>query len=319
MHVLLMYSTHTPHADHVKRLKDVHPSINVSIAENEPEAIEQAQRAEVIFGHRYLRQCLPHAQQLRWVQTTAGGVDRLPCQDLARMGVTLTRMTVASPVIARHAITLAWAITRRVPEAVKRQRAGCWDNAFDWPPPPQTAVVVGTGCIGQAIARRLQADGITVLGVKRTYDGAAIEGFERIYDRSNWRHALPRADWCFLALPITAETRGMFNEDVLRQLPSHAVLVNVGRGETLVTTDLRRVLEAGHLSGAALDVIHPKPSGPDDPIWQTPRLLITPYVAAHSRDRGRDIERFCEAQLARYVAEEPLRNEVDLANQKSKT
>jgi len=319
MHVLLMYSTHTPHADHLKRLKDVHPSISVSVANSEQEAIEQVQTAEVIFGHRYLRQCLPHARRLRWVQTTAGGVDRLPCRELARMDVTLTRMTVASPVIARHATTLAWAITRRIPEALARQQAGHWDKEFDWPPLPQTAVVFGTGSIGRAIARQLRADGITVYGVKRTLDGSAGDAFERVYDRTTWRDVLPHVDWCILALPHTPETRGLFDEEVMRQLPAHAVLVNVGRGETVVTDDLRRVLREGHLSGAALDVIHPTPLEADDPIWHTPRLLITPHVAAHFPERGRKIEEFCEEQLARYVAEKPLRSRVALAACGAKT
>ena len=104
----------------------------------------------------------------------------------------------------------------------------------------------------------------------------------------------------------------MFDETAMRALPGHAVLVNVGRGETLVTQDLSRVLSDGHLGGAALDVVHPEPSGPEDPIWRAARLIITPHVAAHHRERGTAIERFCEEQLLRFATSQPLLDVVDL-------
>ena len=129
-------------------------------------------------------------------------------------------------------------------------------------------------------------------------------------------HLLPKADWCFLALPYTAETQNLFTADILRQLPAHAVLVNVGRGETLVTADLCQVLREGHLGGAALDVISPKPQDPGDDLWQTPRLLITPYVASHCQERSTAIEQFCEQQCQRFMAGEPLQDAVDLESWK---
>ncbi|MFO8099843.1 MAG: D-2-hydroxyacid dehydrogenase [Salinibacter sp.] len=310
MNVLLMYSTHAPSAEHITRLESRHGGVRVSVADSEADARAQAQTADVIFGHRYLRQCLPQARRLRWVQSTAGGVDRLPLDALAKQGVMLTRMTVSAPVIARHAVTLAWAVTRRLPEAVARQREGQWDASFDWPPQPQRAAVFGMGAVGKAVAQCLHADGITVYGVRRRSQETMPAPFARVYDRTSWRDVLPHVDWCILALPHTAGTRGQFDREALSRLPAHAVLVNVGRGETVITSDLVQVLEQGHLSGAALDVISPSPTGPDDPVWHTPRLLLTPYVAAHSRERPAALERFCEAQLARYRAGTPLQNQV---------
>ncbi|MFP4229240.1 MAG: D-2-hydroxyacid dehydrogenase [Salinivenus sp.] len=319
MNVLLMYSTHVPSAEHIARLESQHGTVRVSVANSEADALALAQTADAIFGHRYLRQCLPHARRLRWVQSTAGGVDRLPLDALAEQGVTLTRMTVSAPVIARHAVTLAWAVTRRLPEAVARQRDGRWDASFNWPPQPQTAAVFGMGAIGRAVAQCLHADGITVYGVRRTSQEKIPAPFSRVYDRTSWRDVLPLVDWCILALPHTPETRGQFDHEALSQLPEHAVLVNVGRGETVVTNDLVQVLGQGHLSGAALDVVAPSPTGPDDPIWRTPRLLITPHVAAHSWERPAALERFCEAQLARYRAGIPLQNQVSLPSRTQNT
>lgn len=307
-----MYSTHQPSQEHLERLGRIHPSLKITVAETEEVARENVDKAEVIFGHRYLKQCLPQAKNLRWVQTTAGGVDRLPCLELAERKILLTRMTLTAPVIARHGVTLAWAMVRCLPDCWHRQSQGIWEPSFQWLPFPHRAIVLGTGSIGRAIAKILQSDGIETIGVKRSLNGDSRPEFDRLYDRIAWRQVLPEVDWCFLALPHTPETQGMVDETVLRTLPRHGIVVNVGRGETLVTQDLCRILQEGYLGGAALDVVHPKPTGPEDPIWKTPRLSITPYVAAHYAERNSETEQFCEGQLIRYVHNQELLNLVEL-------
>lgn len=307
-----MYSTHCPTEPHLARLRSLASDINVSVASSEPEAQALARDANVILGHRYLRQSLPHAKQVRWVQSTAGGVDRLPLAELDAMNVMLTRCTVTSTAVARHAVALAWAVTRRIDAAHDRQRAGTWDNALDFPPLPRRAIVFGLGTIGRAISAMLHDEGIEVLGVRGSDTGEKVPGVSRIVSGETWRAELPNVDWCLLALPHTERTAGLFNEAVLRTLSPRAVLVNVGRGETVVNDDLAAVLRSGHLTGAALDVTAPKPTGPDDPFWQTPRLLITPHVAAHHADRSADTEAFIEKQVARYLTNEPLDNVVAL-------
>jgi phosphoglycerate dehydrogenase-like enzyme len=82
----------------------------------------------------------------------------------------------------------------------------------------------------------------------------------------------------------------------------------VSRGKTLVTKDLVKVLNQGHLGGAGLDVIDPQPLPEGDPIWHTPRLLITPYVASRYLERWQKVESFIEQQLIRFMENQPLLN-----------
>lgn len=316
MHVLLMYSTHTPTNDHINRLQQIDPSIIVRVADNIETAIKESRSASIIFGHHFLYQCLPYLDQLRWVQSTSEGVDRLPLDLLSQKRVQLSSMTSFAPIIARHAISLAWAVTRCLPQAFQRQLSGTWDNKLDWLPWPRKAYIIGAGKIGCELARMLVADGLEVIGFKRTLpqDPASFSNFVRLYDNTSWRNGLPFIDWCFLALPNSDETYHLFDESSLRALPPHAVLINIGRGETLDTLALCRVLHSGHLGGAALDVIHPKLKGPEDPIWDTPRLVITPHCASHHMEQADTIERFCEAQLLRYITGHPVLNLINLNN-----
>lgn len=309
--VVLMYGMFEPSARHVDWLDE--RGLEVAIATDEPSAIAASADAEIIFGHRYLRQSLPRASHLRWVQTTAGGVDRLPCAELRQKSVTLTRVTFTAPAIARHAVALAWAVNRRIDFAANRQAAGEWTPAEDWPPYPKTGVIFGTGPIGCEIARRLKLEGLTVRGVKRSVSGAQLPNFDSLHPLSAATDVVREADWCFLALPEVPETRGLFDVPLIAALPRRAVLVNVGRGSAIVTSALCSALTAGHLGGAALDVIDPIPHGAEDPLWRVPRLLITPHVAAHYAERAEDMERFAEQQLDRYLAGLPLENVVDLS------
>lgn len=310
--LLLMYGLFEPSQRHLDWLAG--QVDDVVVAQDEAHAIEAARTAEVIFGHRFLRQCLPSAGQLRWVQTTAGGLDRLPCRELAAQEVILTRVTFTAPAIARHALTLAWSFNRALPAAWKQQSEGSWQNDLPWLPHPQAAAVFGYGSIGQQLARLLQNEGIEAHVVTRS--GRLPEGAQpptSLQSLSQAATLLPQVDWCFLALPDNVEADGLFDAALLRKLPAHAVLVNVGRGRSVVTADLREVLVSGHLGGAALDVVHPLPAGPDDPLWTTPRLVLTPHVAAHYAERPAHMEAFAESQLARYLSGKPLENRVDFS------
>lgn len=314
-----MYSLAPPTPGHLTRLQALAPDCEILPVADEAYALDATRDAEVILGHRFLRQCLPTARCLRWVQTSAQGVDRLPLDDLARRDIQLTRSTLDADTVAAHAIAMAWALARALPAALAQQASADWRQRLPFAPLPARALVLGMGAIGQALARRLAAQDIRVHCAKRTATAAdAATSCAEVLTADRWRTALPETDWCFLALPLNADTRGIFDEAAMRALPAQAVLVNVGRGETLDTSALQRVLAENHLAGAALDVVDNEPLPPGDPLWRAPRVLLTPHVASHHPDRIERIERFFEAQVRRYVAGEPLAETVDLAARASK-
>jgi phosphoglycerate dehydrogenase-like enzyme len=311
MKILLMYSTHQPRSDHIKRLQSKDPDIVVVVADSERKAIEEAPSTDVIFGHRYLRQCLPHASRLQWVQISSAGIDRLKGPELFKRPILLTKTTVLGPFVARHAHTMAWALVRRIPDFLNRQSRGVWDRHLEMLPFPKVAMILGFGSIGRELGKLFKGDGLQVWGVKRHGDEASRAFCDRLLGVNSWRMLLPEIDLCLLTLPLNASTKGIFDENALRALPSHAVLVNVGRAETLDIQASIRVLQEGRLGGVGLDVVSPEPPSPDDPFWKTPRLLLTPHIAAHCPERPQLLEAFFEQQLARYLAGEPLEGVVN--------
>ncbi len=296
---LLMYSTHKPTDGHLARLAGL--GCDVTVANDEPTALAAAPAAEIILGHRYLRQSLPAAGALHWVHSTAGGINHLPLEALAAKKVLLTRSVCMSGAIARHAHTCAWAVTRQLPNLILAQHHSQWQPAQTWLPHPQRAVVFGTGSIGGAISELLARDGIAVTGINRR--------------TPDWRGLLPVADWIFVALPARRETVNLLDRAALETLKPTALVVLVGREETMDLNALCDLLNAGKLGGAAVDLIPPSWRTPEHPAWHTPRLMITPHVASHATERAAMNEHEAEEQVRRYVEGESLANLVNYATE----
>lgn len=300
--LLLMYSGLVPSAPHLTRLRAIGDDTIVAVAQSEEEAQAHAPDTDVILGHRYLRQTLPYTRALRWIQSTAAGIDHLISPDLLRISPLLTRCPIFGQEIAWHAWTLALALVRRLPTAQRLQAEGRWAPAEVQPLPyPKRAVIMGMGVIGQQLGHLLRRNGLYVVGVNRTPRAAARAACDLLVDGQNWRIHLPKADVLFSTLPYTQATHRILDAATLRMLPAHAVLVNVGRGRTVDTAALTGLLRAGALGGAALDVLDPLPGPEEVDFWTTPNLLITPKVASFVPDRQAKLEHFVERQVERFL------------------
>jgi D-3-phosphoglycerate dehydrogenase len=122
---------------------------------------------------------------------------------------------------------------------------------------------------------------------------------------------LPRIDILILAAPLTDQTRGMIDARRLALLPRGAVVINVARGQLVVTDDLVAALESGHLAGAAVDVTDPEPLPPESKLWSQPNVIITPHVGGQAATRIDDMTNFFCNNLTRYLTGSQLVNLVD--------
>lgn len=163
-------------------------------------------------------------------------------------------------------------------------------------------LVVGAGSIGQALARRLMPFEVDVTFVARS----AREGVHGI---SELPRLLPRADIVVLLVPLTEQTRGMVDAAFLASMRDGALLVNAARGPVADTPALTKELVSGRIT-AALDVTDPEPLPPDHPLWKVPGLLLTPHVAGSVRGLVPRAYRLVAEQFQRWVAGQPLTNQV---------
>jgi phosphoglycerate dehydrogenase-like enzyme len=254
------------------------------------------------------------APRLAWLHCFNAGVDHPIFGRLVERGVTLTCSPGASAVpIAQSAIAGLLALARRFPEFAAAQREKRWLEQGRLRPPPdldtQTLLVLGLGGIGSEIARLGRALGLHVVGVRRSAPppDAPIDEWRRPDELAE---LLPRCHWLAIACPLTDETRGWIDAEMLARLPDGACVLNVGRGEIVDEPALVSALETGRLGGAYLDVFAEEPLPGESPLWALPRVIVTPHASSISAGaESRQVEIFF-ANLDRYLRGEPLENAV---------
>jgi phosphoglycerate dehydrogenase-like enzyme len=163
-------------------------------------------------------------------------------------------------------------------------------------------LIVGAGSIGKAVTARLAPFEVTVTSVARS----ARPGVHAVAELPA---LLPAADVVVVIVPLTEETRGLISAGFLAAMKDGALLVNAARGPVADTAALVDALSTGRI-GAAVDVTEPEPLPAGHPLWDLPNVLITPHVAGSVRGLFPRAYRLVGAQLRRFVAGEPLENEV---------
>ena len=284
------------------------------------EALEAIATAEVYFGFGITRDLLLAAPRLRWVHSATAGVSSLLFPELVASDVILTNSAgVMGDPIAEYVLAGVLYFLRGLDVALEQQRRAEWNKepfvgATSWIRELSEcrALIVGTGGIGSAVARRLAALGARCTGVRRQAGRPVPEGFSRIAFAEHLDAELPSADILVLATPLTKLTRNLIGAARLDCLPRGAIVVNVSRGALLDEVALVQRLRSGWLRGAVLDVFQEEPLPAASPLWRLPNVLITPHVSAVSPARFwvRELDLFLDNWM-RYCAGEPLRNQVD--------
>ena len=149
----------------------------------------------------------------------------------------------------------------------------------------KTVCVIGCGSVGTECAKRFEAFGCKVLGIATAARTQAH--FSAVQAMDSLPEVLPQADVVVLALPLTADTRGLFSADLLAKMKPGAILVNIARGAIVDTAALIDALKT-HLGGAVLDVFEEEPLGADSPLWDMENVILTPhnsFVGEGNHDR----------------------------------
>jgi len=204
---------------------------------------------------------------------------------------------------------------RRMLEFQELQRQLTWKYLPE-PAAHQIRVgIMGLGVLGQAAARALGVLGYQMRGWSRT--SRAIEGMECFSGDAELDAFLNESDVLVVLLPLTPATSGILNRRLFQRLSLRGrhprlpgpILINAGRGGLQIEADILTSLEAGELYAASLDVFETEPLPDTSPLWQHPRVVITPHNAAESTDES--VVAYFLRQVDRAEHGESLENIVD--------
>lgn len=271
--------------------------------------------ADVLFAYDFFSQAIPRAwhaaDSLRWLHVAATGVDAMLSPELVESDVVLTNSRgVFNESIAEYVLAQVLGFAKDMPRSWDLQREHRWLHRESERVAGTRALVVGTGQIGRSIARLLTAVGIEVAGSGRRARTGDPD-FGTVTAQEDLHEALGRADWVVGIAPLTEATTGMFDADAFRAMPAHARLINVGRGESVVTDDLVAAVRDGVIAGAALDVLDVEPLPEGHSLWDLPNVVVTPHNSGDFIGWREELLRVFADNFTRWVDEEPLLNVVD--------
>jgi len=284
------------------------------------EAFEQAaSRATVILAWSnssdLLRRVLGVCPNVRWVHDVWAGLDHLPLPELREKRVVLTNARgVFSAALGEWVVGAILYFAKGFRRLVRDQMAGRWVPYHVDAIEGRTVGIVGYGDIGRAVAVRVRALGMRVLGLTRHGPGAgrADELVERIFGPDERMRMLRQCDYVVITAPLTPETRGLIGAAEIAALKPDAVLINIGRGPVVSEKALIDALREGGIKGAALDVFDLEPVPEGHPYYGLENVLISP----HSADRTSGwldgaVQLFLD-NLECYGKGEPLVNVVEI-------
>ena len=303
--------------DRLAWLQQAAPGVELVAVADEAAAAAAAKRADAVIG--YCSDAIVAGnERLRWIQVFSAGVERcVSIPALRERHVLLTNMQrVAGPVMAEHVFALLLGLTRDLTTWIDGQRAGAWRPPEDEPVRmaalrDKTLLVAGLGGIGGEVARLGHAFGMKVIATRAS--GREGPGYVTYVGLPGELVGLAeRTDVVVNTVPLTPQTRGIFDAKFFSAMKPGGYFINVGRGASVDTAALLAALESGRLAGAGLDVTDPEPLPADHPLRRSGNVIITPHVSART-DAGRE-DRWLIARenLRRYVQGEPLLSVVDV-------
>ena len=213
---------------------------------------------------------------LRYVQLTSAGFDRIPADQLRARGVHLYNARgVYSVPMAESALAGVLQLYKQSRFFTENQRMHQWEKHRGLLElAGKTVCILGCGSVGTECAKRFQAFGCRVIGID-LYP-AENPCYSQMLHLDALDTILPQADIAVLTLPLTEQTRHLINADRLAAMRPGAILVNIARGAVADTEALIHALE-DHLGGAVLDVFETEPLQENSPLWDMENVILTPH------------------------------------------
>ena len=278
--------------------------------ELEPLSSELFDCEVVVCNGLFLNNDIKKFSNIKMVQLTSSGLDRVPVDEIKKRGVLLCNAKGIFSVPMSEWVILKileiYKCTRFFEEGQRRLEWVKNRNLLELN--GKTIGIIGTGSVGVEVAKRLQAFDCTVLGLNTR--GVIENYFDNCMSVKSLSLFLSNCDVIVLTLPLTNKTQKLINKDTLPFMKDDAVLINVSRGGIINEEDLLAHLNNGKLRGVALDVFEQEPLPINNSLWKHERVLATPHNSFASDNISSRMFDLIYENLKAFIENEPLKNQV---------
>lgn len=303
--------------ERLKWMQEAAPGVKLIPAANAEGAIPIIGDVDAVMNIGCNPTVVNAAKKARWIHGANAGVEA--CQGLPALTsgkILLTNMArVNGGTMAEHVIALMFGLTRGIATFAKATEREEWNGRLVpfsqmWEVRGRTMFVAGLGGIGTEVARRAHALGMNVIATRAS--GTTGPDFvSKVGTGGDLAKFAAEADIVVGSLPLTPETKGVFNKALFDKMKPGSLFINVGRGESVVQDDLIAALNSGQIGGAGLDVTTPEPLPKGHPLWKAKNVIITSHTSSYSEQRADRVWAVTREQLRRYVAGEKMLSVVD--------
>ena len=267
--------------------------------------IENADLSEITFyvptymGGRPALELTKKMPNLKILQMPNAGYD--DAMEYVRDGMTLCNgKSIHDDSTAELAVGLTIASLRGFPDFVRNQDKSDWVHVKNKSINDRKIGIIGFGSIGTTIAKMLSGFAVEIIPFTQS-------GRDNTIAITDLDKHLPTLDVVILILPLTKESKHLFDAKRLSLMKDGALLVNVARGPIVETDALVKELNSGRIT-AALDVTDPEPLPNDHPLWRAKGVLISPHVGGNTTAFESRARRLIESQLNLLAEGKALNN-----------
>lgn len=247
-------------------------------------------------------EALAGASRLRVIGRAGAGVDTIDVDAATERGIAVMNAPDGNTLAAaEHAISLLFALARHIPRADAGMKAGQWPKAglTGFELEGKRLGVIGLGRIGGTVARKAQGIGMEV-AAHDPFLPASAAGKGSVPLKS-LDELLAWADIVTLHIPRTKETTNLLSEARMRAMKPGSYLINAARGGLVDEAALLKLLDEGHLAGAALDTFVTEPLQPDSPLRTHPLLILTPHLGASTSEAQQAVSTILARQILDFI------------------